>query len=218
MRYIMSDASTSTILNYLYEMGHLKRSRRTGWWLAGIKDAETIAEHTFRVAVIGYVLALLEGADPALTTLLCLFHDTPESRTSDIPSVGRAYLRASPDTQVAGDQLADVPPVIGQAIYRLIAQYEARDSRESELAHDADKLDCLLQAREYQAQGNVDVEAWITSSAAAVKSASARQLAQLAQEIPPQQWWRTFVDSHHLRHRAAAPASDGLRLQSAASG
>ena len=36
------------IANYLYELGVLKRVRRSGWWLAGVKDAESVAEHSFR--------------------------------------------------------------------------------------------------------------------------------------------------------------------------
>ncbi len=39
-----------------YEMGLLKRARRTGWWLAGVKDPETIAERSFRTALIAYLL------------------------------------------------------------------------------------------------------------------------------------------------------------------
>jgi putative hydrolase of HD superfamily len=196
-------------VGYLYEVGLLKRSRRTGWWLAGVKDPETVAEHTFRTAVIGYALAVLEGADPNRTAALCLFHDTPETRTGDIPSVGRAYVRAAPDVRVVADQVAGCPPAIEQAIRELIASYEARDSREAELAHDADRLECLLQAREYQAQGYADAEPWIASSAAAVKSRTARQLARAAQELPPQQWWRTFVDSHNQRRHAAEPGAAG---------
>jgi putative hydrolases of HD superfamily len=197
-------APIAQVVGFLYEMGLFKRSKRTGWWLAGVKDPETVAEHIFRTAVIGYVLAVMEGADPARTAALCLFHDVAETRTGDIPSVGRAYVRTAPDTQVVADQVAGFPAPLGEAIRDTVAQYEGRGSREAELAHDADKLECLLQAREYQTQGHADAEPWITSSAAAVKSAAAQQLARAALELPPQRWWRTFVDSHNQRRRAAA--------------
>jgi putative hydrolase of HD superfamily len=36
---------------------------------------------------------------------------------------------------------------------------------EARLAKDADKLECLIQAREYQAQGHEDVPPWIETSA-----------------------------------------------------
>ena len=40
-------------VSYLLEMGALKRAKRSGWWIAGVKDPETIAEHSWRTAVIG---------------------------------------------------------------------------------------------------------------------------------------------------------------------
>jgi putative hydrolase of HD superfamily len=41
-----------------------------------VQDSETITEHSFRVALIGSVLAMMEGADPARTALMGLWHDT----------------------------------------------------------------------------------------------------------------------------------------------
>src|SRR5262245_45598772 len=83
----------AAIANYIYETGHLKTTARTGWTLAGIAKVESVADHSFRTAVIGVILASLEGADPARTALLCLFHDTTETRLGDIPSVGKQYLQ-----------------------------------------------------------------------------------------------------------------------------
>lgn len=37
----------------------LKRAKRSGWWIAGVKGPETIAEHSFRGALIGSVLAMM---------------------------------------------------------------------------------------------------------------------------------------------------------------
>ena len=56
----MTDDNAAGIANYLFEMGLLKRAKRTGWWIAGIKDPETIAEHSFRTAIIGAMLATQE--------------------------------------------------------------------------------------------------------------------------------------------------------------
>jgi 5'-deoxynucleotidase YfbR-like HD superfamily hydrolase len=35
------------------EMGHLKHVTRAGWLLLGIPQPETVAEHSFRVGVVG---------------------------------------------------------------------------------------------------------------------------------------------------------------------
>ena len=52
----------------------------------------------------------------------------------------------------------------------LVEEYEARQSLEARFAKDADKLECLIQAREYQAQGHEDVPPLDRNLAAALRS------------------------------------------------
>jgi putative hydrolases of HD superfamily len=192
----MPEPEVEGLTNFLYEMGLLKRYKRTGWMIAGIDNPESIAEHSFRTAIIGYLLAVMEGADPAKTAALCLFHDTQETRIGDVPSVGKAYVVTAPNPEVTTDQVASFPAKAGQAVRELVEEYEARQSLEARLAKDADKLECLIQAREYQAQGHEDVPPWIETSAAALQSSSARQLAEACQQVPPRQWWKAFAESY----------------------
>jgi putative hydrolase of HD superfamily len=192
----MPEPELEGLTNFLYEMGLLKRYKRTGWMIAGIDNPESIAEHSFRTAIIGYLLAVMEGADPAKTAALCLFHDTQESRIGDVPSVGKAYVVTAPNPEVTADQVAGFPAEVGQAVRELVEEYEARQSLEARLAKDSDKLECLIQAREYQAQGHEDVPPWIETSAAALQSPSARQLAEACQQVPPRQWWKAFAESY----------------------
>src|SRR5512132_1864695 len=184
------------LTNFLYEMGLLKRYKRTGWWIAGIDNPESIAEHSFRTAIIGYLLAVMEGADPARTATLCLFHDTQETRIGDVPSVGKAYVVTAPNPEVTADQVAGFPAEISQAVRQVVEEFESRETLEAQLAKDADKLECLIQAREYQAQGHQDVPPWIETSAAALRSKSARRVAEACQQIPPRQWWKAFAESY----------------------
>lgn len=127
---------------FLLEMGMLKRAKRSGWWIAGVKDPETIAEHSFRTALIGSVLAMMEGADPARTALLGLWHDTQETRVGDIPHIGRRYLDAADNQSVTADQLADAHPAVRSEARRIVDDYENGDSLEVACARDADKLEC----------------------------------------------------------------------------
>jgi len=192
----MSYAELKGMATFLYELGQLKRSKRTGWWLAGVKDPESIAEHSFRTAIIGHLLAVLEGADPARTALLCLFHDTQETRVGDIPSVGRGYFAAAPNERITQDQIAEFPGEVGRAVRDLVEEYEGRTSLEALVARDADKLECLIQAREYRVQGYENVTPWEETSAASLRTVSAKRLAEACQQIPPGAWWRAFVEAY----------------------
>src|SRR5579883_3517770 len=98
------------IAKYTYEIGHLKRVKRSGWWIAGITDPESVAEHTARTAMLGYLLASLAGADPMKTATICLFHDTAETRIGDLHRVARRYLDADKaEEQAFSEQVERLP-------------------------------------------------------------------------------------------------------------
>lgn len=187
------DQADKGTAGYLLEMGTLKRSRRTGWWIAGVKDPETIAEHSFRTAVIGAVLAMMEGADPAKVTLLCTFHDTQETRVGDIPWIGRRYLEAASNEQVTADQVADAHPAVANGIKAIVHEYENADSLEVLVAHDADKLECMLQGLEYLEQGYSNAQEWVDTTRAKLKTPSALALAEAAQGMSSAEWRRTYL-------------------------
>src|SRR5262249_11582719 len=95
-------AGTAT---FLFEMGSLKHLPRAGWQqVLGIPLPESVAEHSFRVAIVAMTLAAMEGADVGRTTTLALFHDAHETRIGDVPSVGRAYVRTSRPEAITADQ------------------------------------------------------------------------------------------------------------------
>ncbi|MEV5412287.1 HD domain-containing protein [Thermopolyspora sp. NPDC052614] len=161
----------------LYEFGLLKRYKRTGWLVAGVSSPESVAEHSFRAAVIAGVLAVLEGADPERAAFMSLFHDTQETRITDIPYIGKRYLKAAPNTRVTADQVRDVPEAVAGVIRDAVGEYEDRTTLEAVCARDADKLECLIQAVEYREQGHQNMQPWIDSSLAALTTASAKRLA-----------------------------------------
>ncbi|MGI9009179.1 MAG: HD domain-containing protein [Streptosporangiaceae bacterium] len=180
---------------FLFEMGHLKHLSRAGWLLLGVAKPETVAEHSFRVGIAGILLAALDGADVGRTAALCLLHDAHETRIGDVPSVGRAYVTTAVPEAVTAHQVSAMPDAAAKAVRELAAEYEAAETRESRLAHDADKIETLLQALEYQAQG-YDTAAWRDTSLAALRTDAGRQLAQAIGSAEPHEWWSAFAASY----------------------
>jgi putative hydrolase of HD superfamily len=181
--------------SFLFEAGQLKNLPRAGWLLLGIPRPESVAEHSFRVGVVGLVLAAMAGADTGRTSALCMMHDFHETRIGDVPSVGRAYVTTSKPEAITKDQTDRMPHEVGKVIQDLIAEYEATETLESKLAHDADKVETLLQAIEYQAQGH-DAEAWRETSITALRTDAGRELARAIGTTSPQ-WWAAFAASYH---------------------
>ena len=180
---------------FLFELGHLKQTPRSGWQLLGVPQPETVAEHSFRVGAIGLVLAALDGADVGQTTALALLHDGHESRIGDVPSVGRAYLSTAAPEAITAHQTAGMPASAAKVVQELTAEYESAATQESRLAHDADKLETLLQAIEYGAQGH-DTADWRENSIAALRTDTGRKLAQAIGAADPHDWWKPFNASY----------------------
>lgn len=87
------------------------------------------------------------------------------------------------------EQAARLPEGAASALVALLKSFEAGDSREAMLARDADQLECLLQAREYQAQGYKDVDDWIQGCHAALRSKSAKAIGDACLRLEPRAWW-----------------------------
>jgi putative hydrolases of HD superfamily len=184
----MSEDQYAAAMRFIFETGVLKRAARTGWWFAGVKQPESIAEHSHRTALVGMILAAMEGADPARVTMLCVLHDTQETRITDIPHIAKRYLSVAPNAAVTADQIDGCSPAVTDAIAAAVAEYEAGETLEAVVARDADKLECLVQAVEYRHQGIDNLQRWIDSSRAALTTASAHRLADAALTGQPLAW------------------------------
>jgi len=187
------DDEAAAVASYLFEVGTLKHAKRTGWWIAGVKDPETIAEHSFRTSILATILAAMEGADPARAAQMAAFHDTQETRVGDIPLVGRRYVTAADNVTVTVDQIAGCPEAVAAVIRDVVASYEAQDTPEAMVAKDADKLECYLQALEYQRQGVSGAQEWAYTCRKGLKTASALRIADAATFLTGLEWQRNHA-------------------------
>ena len=104
-----------------FELGILKRVRRAGWWHVGVRDPESVAEHSLRVAQLAALIAAEEGADPARAAFLALWHDTQETRTGDLPHTATAYVGKPDARRITADQRAGLPDGLSTATARRVA-------------------------------------------------------------------------------------------------
>ena len=79
-----------------------------------------------------------------------------------------------------------MPP--GKTVQEAVTEYEAQQTAEARCARDADKLECLIQAIEYRDAGYAGVQGWIDSSIDALRTHTARRIANAALRISPLDW------------------------------
>ena len=166
-----------------------------------------MAEHSFRVGITGITLASMAGADVGRTAALALMHDAHETRIGDVPSVGRAYVTTAVPEAVTAHQTSAMPADAAKVLQDLTDEYEANETPEARLAHDADKIETLLQAIEYQAQGH-DTSAWRETSIAALRTDAGRELARAIGSADPR-WWAPFAASYHELRASTRGRADG---------
>lgn len=173
---------------FAYELGLLKRIRRSGWWHAGVRDPESVAEHTMRTAQLAAIIAAEEGADPARAAFLALWHDTQETRTGDLPHTAAGYLTKPDPRAITADQTDKLPDRSRDAIRAAVDEYETCQTPEARCAKDADKLEMLLQAVEYRDTGVHRVDGWIESARTSLTTETGRRIADAAVTLSPLAW------------------------------
>ena len=177
------------IVEFILEAGVLKRTPRSGWSLLGVDNAESVADHSFRTAVIGYVLARLEGADTGRVLLMTLFNDTHEARITDLHKMAQHYVDADgAESRAFADQTQALPDDIRAELNDVRRDYESQTSKESIIARDADILECLIQAREYEQHGHGSAVLF-TKNAGHLQSDSAKKLWAEAEHTDINEWW-----------------------------
>lgn len=190
----LSKTSDLAVINFLTEVGLLKKIKRSGWWVAGIKDPESVAEHCFRCGVIGYYMAHLEGVNPYKVMVMALFNDVHESRINDLHKMGHFYIDfKKAEKKVFGDQIQGLPPAIKEEMRQLRKEYDEQETKESLVARDADILECLLQAKEYYDEGYTKAKGFFVKAPAHLKTKTAREFWQDIKRWDSSHWWKKVV-------------------------
>ncbi len=192
------------IAQFLFEIGSMRKLVRMHRQSLLTDDmSDNIATHSYRVAMIGWHLAMLEKADPYKVVMMCLLHDVAEARSGDHNWVHKRYIKIF-EEEIKADQLGTLP---FDDLKSLIDEYDERKTKDAIVAKDADLLDQVLLLREYEWQGNKEATIWLrgkksrsgvnthNKQLAYLKTASAKKLGRaIASEIPSE-WWEKLWTS-----------------------
>ncbi len=133
----------------LIEALGLKGVVRAGWIRAGVKNPESVAAHSWGMAMLA--TQLCPGDLNFQRVLeLCILHDVAEVRVGDI----------TPHDGIAPEekhrQETEAIQEMGIEASAIFEEYEAQETPESQFVRYLDKLDMALQAEIYESQ-NLDL-------------------------------------------------------------
>jgi len=163
--------SASRIADFLFEAGQLKDLPRTGWHTIRA-PRESVAEHSFRVALLGYVLAKmakLSDEEEALLVKACLMHELHEARIGDLHRIAKRYGRMD-EKKAEREQRKGLmfEKDMENTLDKLPANLR-------QYAYEADKIECAITAKEYLDAG-YDTKKWIGHTKPVVKSKEGKAL------------------------------------------
>jgi putative hydrolase of HD superfamily len=174
------------LINFLFEVGMLKKTPRTGYQFLGT-GKESVAEHSFRTAVIGYMLSLSEaGTEPLKAVLMCLFHDFHEARTGDHNYVNKRYVKVDEERAV-GDLAEGLP--FGDEIVAMTREFNAGESVDAKVSRDADQLDLILDLKRQLDLGNKYAGEWLFYAVKRLQTETAKKMAEEILETDSTDWW-----------------------------
>lgn len=194
----MQEDELKNISNFLFEVGTMRKLLRMHRQTLLTDDlSDNIASHSYRVAIIAWILAKMEKADVYKVIMMAILHDLKEARSGDHNWVHKKYVKIFED-EITEDQLGGLP---FSELQDLAKEYEKRETIESHITKDADLLDQILLLKEYAWQGNNEARSWLYDKKGdnspygenmqfkLLKTQSAKDLGRKIFESNPSGWW-----------------------------
>ncbi len=175
-----------SIADFLFEVGMLCKTPRSGYQFLG-SGRESVAEHVLRTVFIGYALCKLNDSLDELRVLkMCVLHDLPEARTGDMNYVNKKYVEV--DEAKAVRELTE-GLFFGGDIRQAIEEFNAKETKESQIARDADQIALILQLKEYGDLGNKYSDEWIQYALQRLSTEEGKNLAARIIQTDSSHWW-----------------------------
>jgi len=145
------------VLRIHEQIRELKRIARTGWLERGVGDPESVADHSFAVALLAAILAESRGMDVLEAVFMALIHDLPEAATGDLTPEMKGEGDAGELEEEERRFIEDLAKLLPErAASRLLdswLRYRRCGDDVARLVRDVDKLEMGLQALAYAREG-----------------------------------------------------------------
>jgi putative hydrolases of HD superfamily len=172
----MSDADVEALRRRLGEALLLKALPRAGWARVGVREAESVAAHSWGVAWL--VLALCPiGLDRGLALSIAVIHDLAEVRVGDLTPYDSVGAEEKHRRERRAMEVLLGPLRTRDELFGLWMQYEEQSSPEAIFVKACDKLDMALQAHAYAAEQGVETGEFVASALRVLSDRTLRALA-----------------------------------------
>ena len=134
---------------------NLKKISRQGWVeKLSIDNPESVAEHSYLMAVMSMVISDLEDCDSEKMMKMALLHDLTESKVGDhTPKQISSEEKNNLEDKAFDEIIKNLPDMLQTQYLEIWREYRENNSVESIMVHQIDKLEMALQAKIYEGEG-----------------------------------------------------------------
>jgi len=140
------------ISEFFFQIAGLKKLPRSGWKIkVGLNNSESVAEHSYMMSVMAMVLSDLKSLNSEKVIKMSILHDWAESKIGDFMPDEIGYDKKSElENYAMAEILESLPQTIQSDYQNIWDEFLVRDTPESRLVHELDKLEMALQAKIYE--------------------------------------------------------------------
>jgi putative hydrolase of HD superfamily len=149
----ISDSDLQNFVKLLEIAGILKRIQRTGWIEVGVYQPESVADHTFRTALLCMLYADLEKIDTLKLLRMALIHDLPEALVGDLTPKQKTEDTPQSEKNAIFKILNLLPKLHRETFLAVWNEYQEGKTKEAKAVQQLDKIEMALQAKEYDKLG-----------------------------------------------------------------
>jgi len=144
------------ILNFLKTAVNLKKISRQGWIdKLSLDNPESVADHSYSMAIMGMVISDLQNYDSEKIIKMILLHDLAESKIGDhTPEQLSNEKKNKLENNAFDEIIKNLPDLIKLQYLQIWQEYQENNSPESKIVHQIDKLEMVLQAKIYENDGH----------------------------------------------------------------
>jgi len=151
-------------IEFYHTIGKLKQEKRVGWLDRGVKDSESVSDHSHRLCVMSLFFAKRLGLDECRAVKLAVVHDLPEAICGDVATRVKEELQKIPNREKREREekaLEELCEMLGgkeaKELRELWLEFNEGKSKEARLVYELDRLEAIFQAIEYEKKGNFAV-------------------------------------------------------------
>lgn len=154
------ETKAEELLRFVSRAGRLEALPRTGWLVAGVDRPESIAAHTYEVALVALWLADHVEADVDAEQVLriALLHDVGEALLTDLPRPVKEFVGAEEVEEAEAEACRQILEPLGLGWEEAPEAYRDQETPEARIVKAADRLQMLAKSLTYDKQTRGDVE------------------------------------------------------------